>query len=744
MKKTLHEILLAPRSTYFWVERENGKFISGHPQSRYASGADPQEASFDIGNNKVIICVAPNGGIRYLTFFDENEYADSIPGVWVHKRSRVFKNLSFSLVHNNKEQRLADYQGKVRTFLIENVIPATEFFLPGMAITVIHFAPIAGNGSIRPRAAYSIVYVRNTSDVYFEGALKIPAAAHFSEAGNDSLPPDIRMENGDRKEHVPVRLSPGAEDDFTFYTTVYGEKEQKELSAGALYWLNETLDYYRNLTGELVVSGDEFLAEFFQRSAHQCQQCIGMDSRGFIAGSSWGTNPTTLQIWMKDMYYSLLPLSGMDPDLFAKSMEWFSKWGIRPAGRRFPGGVKHSLSNSLSGVLMAGQYYHATGDIEYFSKRPELVETLIGIIDEMLDTRPDPDIWLFPSVWISDGLSMGNYHTGSNITVFAAIMGFADILEKLDQRQKASDYRAVAEKVKRELLERCVTDKGPFGPQLLEGWGDGEPELREKMKASSPEEFLEKNKGFGVQFYEFFNRKDQGPYLVHDGEETDTTLSPFYGLLKYDDVIYKNYTHFAMTEHNKFYRPLSRGILWEKCTDSTFPGYVTGAANVVDKETYDGNPGYFAVIRTLTDLDGSIWWWPYSFGAQDHSNMKRMPGKCGWASGALLTLIIHDWFGIVYKAPEKTLWFSPLDFLHFNWKNAPFGAGRFDISHGQSEYAVRNRNAFSVTLVLRFFGNSLLKDGKPIDAEPGIYLGRKTVQTRFLLLPGEAVKLEVR
>ncbi|MDR0688796.1 MAG: hypothetical protein LBG08_00805 [Spirochaetaceae bacterium] len=116
----------------------------------------------------------------------------------------------------------------------------------------------------------------------------------------------------------------------------------------------------------------------------------------------------------------------------------------------------------------------------------------------------------------------------------------------------------------------------------------------------------------------------------------------------------------------------------------------------------------------------------------------------GSASGALLTLIIHDWFGIVYNAPGKALWFSSLDFLHFNWKNAPFGAGRFDISHNHSEYAVQNRNVFSVTLVLRFFGNSLFKDGKTIDAEPGIYPDRKTVQTRFLLLPGEAVKLEVR
>jgi hypothetical protein len=40
---------------------------------------------------------------------------------------------------------------------------------------------------------------------------------------------------------------------------------------------------------------------------------------------------------------------------------------------------------------------------------------------------------------------------------------------------------------------------------------------------------------------------------------------------------------------------------------NTFPGYVTGAANVIDKKSCDGPNGYFTPIRQLTDLDGSIW-----------------------------------------------------------------------------------------------------------------------------------------
>jgi len=213
--------------------------------------------------------------------------------------------------------------------------------------------------------------------------------------------------------------------------------------------------------------------------------------------------------------------------------------------------------------------------------------------------------------------------------------------------------------------------------------------------------------------------------------------------LEYDDPVYKNYTRFGLSKHNKFYCPVSKGILWEKCTDSTFPGYITGAANVVDQETYNGTHGYFSVIRKLADHDGSVWWWPYPSGAKDQSDMKRIPGKCGWASGAFIALMIHDWFGLRYDAPNKVLRFFPLDFLNFDWKNAPLGSGRFDISHYDGAYSVRNCNYFTVQLEVCFFGKSIYRDEKKLDCNNIRYLNRYAAEGRVKLLPGERVVFTV-
>ena len=688
----LQKILAAPRSRYFWMEREKNKWSSGLPESYFNAGADPMGATFDIGNNKTLLSLTPTGEIRSLTFFEESEYVDNIPGVWVHKRSKIYRDLSFSVCYDDNKWRLSDWDGTLSIGLLENVIPICEYELPDLSVSVLHFAPISECGVCRPRALYSIVHVTNKSDVYKEVQVELPEMCHYSFVmKKDSLPPDIRFESGRVVE--PLALPPGAAGYYATITTVYAENEQKELAYGALYWLNETLKYNRKLTGAIEVKGDGFLGEFIQRTIHQCQQCIGMDASGTIAGSSWGTFPTMSQIWMKDMYYSLLPLAQMEPGLFAKSMEWFAWWGVRPESRQFAGGVKHSLSNSLSGVLMAGQYYQATGDLDYFSDKPCLVQRLIDIIEEMLSSRSDPDIWLFPSLWISDGLSLGDYHTGSNITVYAALRGLALILEEMGQSNRASDYIAISEKVKAELLNRCITAEGPYGPQFLEGIGEGDPALREEFTSDSYEEHVEKCGGFGVQFYEFFNNRGDGPYLVHDGEETDTTLAPFYGLMSYSDPIYKNYTRFAMSEHNRFYRPVSKAILWENCTDSTFPSYVTGAANVVDEETYHQ---YFDPIRKLTDLDGSIWWWPYPYEAKDNSVMVRTPGKCGWAAGALIALMLHDWFGVKYDAPTRSLKIEPLDFLKFKWDYLPLGS--LCVSIDTCGNTITNHSNFSITL----------------------------------------------
>ena len=111
-----------------------------------------------------------------------------------------------------------------------------------------------------------------------------------------------------------------------------------------------------------------------------------MNQEGQISGANWGSYPATSQIWMKDMYYAFLPFSILEPDLFKKGILWFLKYGIRPKGGRFDGGVYHSLTNSLSSVIMAGLYYEYTGDTnaDYDMQYDVQLQKAIEVMNEKL------------------------------------------------------------------------------------------------------------------------------------------------------------------------------------------------------------------------------------------------------------------------------------------------------------------------------------------------------------------------
>lgn len=729
------------RSRFFYAGRNHGKYECGNARSRYLDRSDPEKCSFDTGNNKVITLSGLNGELKRVTFFKPSYFADNIPGVWVHKGHILAGPFSFALAMDGRVLHLPEFEGAIRTDLVECVLPLTYYQLDGLDAHVTAYAPVSEDGRVRPRCAFYLLSLCNRSDGALKGEVILPQAGHFSKImeKDDLAQLDIRSgEDFSHRQRIAFELRPGEQRLFPVLLTVYGEAVSPQIRRGPMYWLEQTLGYYRRLAGKLQFEDDPFLSEFMKRTLCQCQQCIGMDGDETLAGSSWGTNPTTDQIWMKDMYYSMLPLAQCDPELFFKGVKWFAKWGVRPEGMLFAGGVNHSLSNSLSAVLMAGEYFACTGDIESFRRDGALVERLTEILDDMIMSRTQRDVWLFPSVWISDGLALGDFHTGTNITAWAALNGMAAILEALPDAQKSAQYRAVAARVREAITTLCVTD-GPYGPQLLEGVGEGSQALKEQMKADSLEAFRAKNEGFGIQFYEFYNRAQERPYLVHDGEETDTTLAAFYGLMEFDDAVLRNYFRFAMSEHNRFYCPVSRGILWEDCTDSTFPGYVTGMANAVDAQSYSR---YFEPIRELADLDGSIWWWPYPRNAGEQAAMRRDPGKCGWASGALLALMQRNIMGIYYDGAKRELSFCPLDALgNFCWTDAPLGEARFDLAYEGDSIWVTNRNRYTVTLKAGLFADGLQVNQKSCASQKRTYFGRTACITRVNLLPGERTRV---
>jgi hypothetical protein len=101
-------------------------------------------------------------------------------------------------------------------------------------------------------------------------------------------------------------------------------------------------------------------------------------------------------------------------------------------------------------------------------------------------------------------------------------------------------------------------------------------------------------------------------------------------------------------------------------------------------------------FRTLTDVDGSLWWWPYRYGETDGKAVIRgnEAGKCAWASGVFVLRFIHDVLGLDADVPFRTLRVSPMmPWPQFKWQGAGLGSSRFDfVWNEEGEFAVTNRN----------------------------------------------------
>ena len=245
--------------------------------------------------------------------------------------------------------------------------------------------------------------------------------------------------------------------------------------------------------------------------------------------------------------------------------------------------------------------------------------------------------------------------------------------------------------------------------------------------------------------------------MEHEGEESDTTLIPIYGYATYDSATYKNYTRFAASPHNTAYNPATRCISWG--IPATFPGYITAFANVVDAGSMSGAEGYLTEIRRHTDVDGSIWWWPYAAG-HAYGDVHRKdadpdyPGKCGWGSGVWVMLFVGEILGLRYDAPARRLSFRPFSPSgDFRWDDFRLGAGHFSVAFahkaGEITIQVANYNAYGVTLALEVplgdgfeFHRVLVGDGQA-QPETGRFLDRPTVRLERQLAPGQEVRVTV-
>ena len=320
-------------------------------------------------------------------------------------------------------------------------------------------------------------------------------------------------------------------------------------------------------------------------------------------------------------------------------------------------------------VADAGITFENTGKAEILKNRPEIFQKLVDIMDQVERTEDDNDC-LYPCTWISDALALGKYHTGSNICVWKAFQSMAEICgEVFHDVKKYSHYTQKAEQLKMAIDEEMTVTVGGKR-QYLEGiGGTGNSQKMWIWEENYRKPFLDT----ALVFLQDVVEDGKINLLMHDGEESDTTLMPFYGYCDYFDDLYRNFMNFTVTE-NPTYDAEIKGIRWGAMSGATFPGFISALSVAENEEEFRGKEGRLTELLRLADVDGSWWWWPY--GVESHRgevSRSNGCGKCAWASGVFAVMYITQFLGIKHDGIRKETEVSPMKFQgKFKWENSPF------------------------------------------------------------------------
>jgi hypothetical protein len=257
----------------------------------------------------------------------------------------------------------------------------------------------------------------------------------------------------------------------------------------------------------------------------------------------------------------------------------------------------------------------------------------------------------------------------------------------------------------------------------------------------------------------------------HDGEEAATNLMPFYGFCEADEPALLRHARLAHSPQNPLYASGVDGIWWEDggwLGGATFPGWITGLAGAADEREL-----HFRLeqIRRLTDLDGSIWWWPYDYGCTDLSLVRRRKvygrnaagepdpvglGKVADAAGFYVALFVTKILGLRVDVPDGKVWFQPFSsWPEFTWKGCRLGRARFDIAYSHSDGRISgeltnlNEGPLEavVELVLPYAtaaGECRIGDALSREVELTRRYGRPAVRVARSVASDESLRLEVR
>ena len=747
-----------PVSEFFGVGPDGrGK----RPESYYQSV--DRYVSFDISNNQLLCSISANGLLENACILrgliPGPALFDNLPGVFAQKELVGGGPWPFSVQLDGEEQVDLHSLPGATADLLGNLFPRFTYRRGALLVRLLAFCPMSPDAARAPRAVIVAVQLRNEAERALQGALSAPAQvtdlAQVEEAGDGHEAMTCLDERKWQPRAPEVAFALGAgETAVLAFGFLLGESTEELLRTGkllrersALQWLNDTWQHHADRLGQLSLPEAPYFAETLIRFRELCRQSVLRMADGRFAAGFWGSDFIGVsawaspKIWNKDNFHAMLPMALLEPSLCRDAIPFFLRWALPqaaygPSVRRFPdpGRATHSLANALSPLVLAGAYYQMTGDQAFFQDHTDILYAARDLLRSVLESRQGR-AFLLPSLYLSDGESRGDYHTGSNLLVWYAFHQMARIAREAYQEHLiAEQWSEAAAKLKDAILTHCIGDCS-LGRRFVEG------------------------------------ANADGTWVTcHDGEETDVALMPFYGFCDSDDPALLNHSKLALSPENPLYARGVDGIWWGDSHQpaATFPGWMTALAGAATEGEVNSR---LEQICRLTDVDGSIWWWPYKSPETDPAKVRRRDpwfthevmgqmqevgvGKCGWAAGVYLCLFVNNLLGIRVDVPARQVSLRPFcPWSEFTWTDCRLGDSRFDFAyergggHAMGKITNRNASAFSAAVELTLPEGArvtaLTCDGPTAEGvEHTQRYGRPATRASRSLGPGDTLSLQV-
>ncbi len=639
---------------------------------------------FDLGNNAVSASVSPRGAIRRAMIFAGVRECPvkNMPGVWhAYDYINFCEDESFAFRTGDEFVPISRIGLNQSTSLVLGAFPLTTVVIGDIVVRQLVMAPVLG-GVRRVRGLLAVFSV-TTERVEVKVRMRIPADLEARGNGGE-------LRDGKAGFILLDGLESSRNDDEVAFTVrrgrptsvaallVMGENAgefadtlnlMRPVKAGPL--VAGTAKFFsRRLGGPLVTDGDvSGIGSVLRRSTHAQFAALLRDGAGTPVGSSWGSDTSERvtiidnwapdRIWMMDTFYNYLSTGLANPEMLLDGVKFFMFRSVPGRGTRSvwvkskklaKGDERpHSLGNAVAPVILAGMYYELTGDGETLAKMEEtdgkgrkmpLRERIHRILDGLLKTRGEAEPMLIQSQCLSDGPARGKYHTGSNILAWRAFASAARLYrEVFGNHRRAALYAEVAERMKEDIDKHCTVEHN--GQRMF--------------------------------------AEGAGAELVHDGEESGTTVAPFLGFCAADYPPLLAYKRFGASPDNPYWDAVARGVIWEGwgTTTPAFMSELAGARTEWELgEKLDR-------LRSLVDVDGQWWWWPHK--PKKSELIRSFVGKCGWGTGVFLMRFLNTNLGITWDAPEGRLIVRPfVPWEEFGMTGLVYGSLCLDLEYHNS------------------------------------------------------------